>query len=139
MIHFLIRRITPQEALRVVPDSRTVAQVVGHIAEWDRAVVLAVGEILADVTWPRLMSETVTIEPDGKVRSFASVAEFNAYYALKHAGQSWEDIQGLALDMAMTLHQLFVHPGVVIPEHLESTCPYDYKLPTGVTLTLPCG
>ena len=59
----------------------------GHIAEWDRAVILAVGEILAGVTWPRLMSEMVTIEPDGQVRSFASVAEFNAYYALKYAGQ----------------------------------------------------
>jgi hypothetical protein len=134
-----IRRITYEGATRVVPDSRTVAQVVGHIAEWDRAVILAVGEILAGVTWPRLMSGTVTIEPDGNVRSFAGEDEFNSYFALKHAGQPWEDIQGWALDMALTLHQLFVHPGIVTAEHLEGTRRYDYKLPAGVSLTLPCG
>jgi hypothetical protein len=134
-----IRRITPQGAMRVVRDSRTVAQVVAHIAEWDRAVILAVGEVLAGVAWPRLMSQTVTVEPDGNVRSFASVDEFNAYYALEYAGQSWEDIQGVALDMATMLHQLFVHPGIVTLEQLEGTRRYDYRLPTGVTLTIPCG
>jgi hypothetical protein len=85
------------------------------------------------------MSQTVTIEPDGTVRSFASVDEFNAYFALKYAGQPWEAIQGVALDMATMLHQLFVHPGIVTPEQLENTRRYDYKLPTGVTLTIPCG
>jgi hypothetical protein len=134
-----IRNITTQGAMRVVPDSRTVAQVVAHIAEWDRAVILAVGEVLAGVTWPRLMSQTATIEPDGAVRTFAGVDEFNAYYALKYAGHPWEDIQGLALDMATMLHQLFVHPGIVTPEQLEGTHGYDYRLPSGVTLTIPCG
>jgi len=39
-----VRAISPQDAARVSSDGRTVAQVVGHIAEWGRFTILTAGE-----------------------------------------------------------------------------------------------
>lgn len=135
-----IRRITPEEATRIVSDGRTIAQVVGHIAAWERNIIVAVGEVLAGVVWPRLMSRNGYIDPDGSTHNFPNVTAFNAYYAMKHATQSWETLQVDALDTAATLYQLFTRSGLVTPARLERTVRYDrYELPIGKTLAIPCG
>jgi hypothetical protein len=135
-----VRQITRQGAARVVPDGRTVAQVVGHIVEWERAIIIALGEILAGVEWPRLMSREFNIDPDGQVREFRTIDEFNAYYARVYADERWEVIQTSAHDVAATLLRLFEDPVLLTVERLELTKRYDhYELPGDVTLSMPCG
>ncbi len=80
---------------------------IGHIAEWDRYALLAAGEMLAGVAYPRIMASTGYIEPDGAERAFESVTEFNAYQATRHASWPWEDIRDLAIRSATALEALF--------------------------------
>ncbi len=116
------------------------AQVVGHIAAWERNIIVAVGEILAGVKWPRLMSRSSSIDSDGRAHDFPNVATFNAYYAEQHASQSWGTIQAEALHTASTLNQLFRESKMITAERLERTWSYQhYSLPIGVTLTIPYG
>jgi hypothetical protein len=44
-----------QQAVPMVGDSRTFAQLIGHIAEWDRFALLAAGDILAGIQHPRMI------------------------------------------------------------------------------------
>lgn len=135
-----IRQITPEGAASVVPDGWTVAQVVGHFVEWDRAFIIALGEILAGVEWPRLMSLVFNIDPDGQVREFGSVDEFNAYFARVYADKRWEGIQTSALDVAATQLRLFEDPVLLTVDRLEATKRSDrFMLPGGATLSMPCG
>ena len=101
---------------------------------------MAAGEILAGVKWPRLMSRSGYIDPDGRTHDFPDVAAFNAYYAEQHANQSWATIQAQAIHTASTLDQLFRASKLLTAERLEQSWPYQhYSLPIGLTLTIPCG
>ena len=60
-----VQAIDAEGGARPGPDGRSVAQVIGHIAEWDRYGILAAGEMLAGVLWPRIMASAGFIEPDG--------------------------------------------------------------------------
>jgi hypothetical protein len=45
--HVMLSTLTPEETRQPVPasaDQRTIAQIVGHIAAWDRFAVLAAGD-----------------------------------------------------------------------------------------------
>ena len=135
-----LARITQNGAPRVVPDGRTVAQVVGHIIEWDRAAMISLGEILSGVAWPRLMSRNMNIDQDGTTREFADTDDFNAYYARVYASQDWEDIKTRAIDVATSILRLVEEPSLLTSDRLEQTRRYQrYKLPIGVTLSMPCG
>jgi hypothetical protein len=135
-----LQQITEKGASRVVPDGRTVSQVVAHILEWDRAAMIAFGEILSGVEWPRLMSGSFNTDFDGKTHEFANVDDFNAHYAQVYAGESWDTIRTKAKDIARVLLQLFESPSLVTAERLDRTGLFDrYRLPTGVNLSLPCG
>jgi hypothetical protein len=57
--------------------------VVGHIAEWERLALIAFGEIIAGMQWPRMMSLSGYVESDGQGRAFTSVDAFDA--AVEHA------------------------------------------------------
>jgi hypothetical protein len=116
-----------------------VGQVVGHIAEWERFTILAVGEMIAGVRWPQIMNLSGYIETDGRVREFISVDAFNNYQATKHAAWSWEQIQDLAIYTATTLQVLLAHPTLVSWERLEQTRAYRWRLPNGESVTVPCG
>ena len=139
--HYLnvVRRITSKDVARVSTDSRTLGQVVGHIAEWERFAMLAVGEMMAGVQWPRIMSLSGYIEPDGQVMNFTSVDDFNAYQANKHATWPWERIQDLAIRTSTVLHVLFTQPVLLPAECLELTRVYEWHLPGGVKLAVPTG
>jgi hypothetical protein len=134
-----IRAITPQDAMRVSSDGRTIAQVVGHIAEWERWTIVATGEMIAGVQWPRIMTALGYVELDGRAQDFVSVDAFNAYQAAKHAAWPWEQIRDLAIHMATTLHTLFTQPVLLTPDRLEQTRVYEWHLPNGVSLAMPVG
>jgi hypothetical protein len=134
-----VRAMTAQDAARVCSDGRTLGQVVGHIAEWERFTILAVGEIITGVRWPQIMNLSGYVEPDGQVREFTSVDAFNDYQATKHAAWSWEQIQDLAIQTAATLQVLFAHPLLVSWERLEQTKAYRWQLPNETSVTVSCG
>lgn len=133
-----IRGISEEEAARPVrsgTDTRTVAQVVGHITEWERFAILSAGDVLADLYHPRMVTSLDGyVEPDGHSRSFASIDEFNAYQAAKHAHCTWPQIQEMALETAATLHVLFTHPHLLSAERLERTMPFRKRLPDGTRI-----
>ena len=135
----LIRAITKQEAMRLSSDGRTIAQVVGHIAEWERFIILAAGEMITGVHRPRIMDLCGYLEPDGRVQDFASEDDFNAQQAAKHATWTWEQIQDLAIHTATALHALFTQPALLSPDCLERTQSCEWRLPQGIKLTLPTG
>jgi hypothetical protein len=134
-----VRAITPQEASRTGSDGRTIGQVVGHMAEWDRYTILAFGEIMAGVRWPQIMGLGGYLEPEGQVLKFASVDEFNDYQASKQAASPWECIQSLAIQTATTLELLLTRPSFVFWEALEQTRTYSWRLSNKGNITLPCG
>jgi len=134
-----VRAMTAQDAARISSDSRTLGQVIGHIAEWERFTILAVGEIITGVRWPQIMNLSGYVEPDGQVREFANVDAFNDYQATKHAAWSWARIQNLAIQAALTLQVLFARPSLVSWERLEKTQAYRWCLPNEMDVTVSCG
>ena len=134
-----VRTMTAQTAARVSTDSRTLGQVVGHIAEWERFTILAVGEIITGLRWPQIMNLSGYVEPDGQVREFTSVDAFNDYQANKHAEWSWMQIQELAIQTAAALQVLFAHPSLVSWERLEQTQAHCWRLPNEMSVTVSCG
>ena len=134
-----VRAMTAQDAGRVSSDNRTLGQVVGHIAEWERFSILAVGEIITGVRWPQIMNLSGYVEPDGQVYEFNSVDAFNDYQATKHAAWSWKQIQDLAIQTAANLQILFAHPSLVSWERLEQTKAYRWPLPNEMSVMVSCG
>lgn len=134
-----VRAITPQRAARKSRDGRALALVVGHIAEWERYTIEAVGEILAGVRWPRLMEMQGYIDPEGKQHRFSGVDDFNAYVAKKQASLPWETVREDAVYTATTLYALFIHPNLLTHRLLESTRPWEWRMANGEKITIPCG
>jgi hypothetical protein len=85
------------------------------------------------------MSLTGYLELDGRELSFASVDEFNAYQAAKHAAWSWQQIQDLAVQTATALLAMFTQPAIISPDMLEQTKRYEWSLPNSLKLTVPVG
>lgn len=133
-----LRRITADEAQRLIDDAgdpRTVGQIVGHIAEWDRMSMFGAADILLGIENPRgVVDVTGYEEPDGTRLDFEGVDAFNAYQAKKHAAWAWEDIQALAVDTATTLHILFTHPALLHAQRLEQTPCRSLNLENGMTV-----
>jgi hypothetical protein len=134
-----VRATTAQDAACVSSDGRTLGQVVGHIAEWERFTIMAVGEIITGVRWPQIMNLSGYVEPDGRACKFTGVDAFNDYQATKHAAWSWEQIQDLALQTAATLQVLFAHPLLISWERLEQTKAHRWQLPNEMSVMVSCG
>ena len=135
-----VEAITPERAAHVLPhDGRTIAQVVGHIMEWERWLITAAGEMAAGVAYPQIMRRQGYVDADGHARSFDSVDAFNAHQEAMQKSLDWETIQALALGTASDLQILFCKSGLLPAERLEQTRRFRWKLPTGDTLTVPCG
>ncbi len=136
----LLQNVTDQGAETQCPDGRTVNQIVGHIAEWDRYTLEAMGEIIAGVQWPGIMSKTRYVESDGHTHAFNTVNHFNAHQMQKYLTIPWTETKAVALAMSKRLHVLFTQSALLPAETLEQTRQMNgYELPTGVTLNLPCG
>jgi hypothetical protein len=133
-----IRAITPERAMSQVQDGsevRTVSQVVGHIAEWERFIVMGASDILAGLEHPRMVTSVQGYrEPYGREVPFDSIDDFNAYQADKHASWPWERMQRYALEQADLVHALFTGPRLLTAERLERTRPFRKRLPDGTRI-----
>ena len=134
-----VERIGPERAAQTGSDGRSVLQVVGHIAEWDRWMVMGAGELLAGAASPQMMRMKGYLDPAGQVYSFENIDAFNAAMAEKQAEARWEEVQPLALRMAEVLFTLFTHPLLLNPAALEQGAPEEVTFPTGKTVTVPVG
>ena len=134
----ILETITPEQAAQPVnqgEDRRTLAQLIGHIAEWDRFSIQAASDILIGLNHPRTVTSVEGyVEPDGRVLNFAGVDDFNRYQAEKQADWSWERIRDLACDSAQMLHTLFTDEWLLHAERLERTLPWKKKLRNGIVL-----
>ena len=130
-----IRGIDDQQANRPVvngEETRTVAQVVGHITEWERFAILGAGDILAGLEHPRMVTSLDGyVEPDGRPILFGSIDEFNTYQANRHNNWTWPQVQAMALETAASLHILFTHPHLISAERRERTKPFRKRLHNG--------
>ncbi len=132
-----VRSIDDEKAKLVTADGRTLAQIVAHIAEWERYTALALGEIIAGVKEPQIMRMKGYVETDGQILSFKNVNDFNAYQAKKYETIPWKTIQTLAIRMAVALQGTFSQPAILPYELLEQTAPYRYRLAGGSLISLP--
>jgi hypothetical protein len=129
-----LRSKSPAQAEQQVGagSTRTLVQVVGHMAAWDRFAILAAGDILAGLAHPRMVTRvTGYVESDGATHNFANVDEFNAYHAARHADWQWVPMRAWAVEMAVTLHALFTQPNLLTATRLEQTLPHRKPLDGG--------
>lgn len=131
-------QLTPEAAQRPLPggaDDRTIAQIVGHIAGWDRFAVMAGGDILAGIQHPRMVTDLSGYrEPEGRLLEFATIDDFNAYQAKTYGALAWSELRTIADDLATTLHLLFTHPQLLSAQRLEQTARHRKRLQNGVVL-----
>ena len=133
-----VQRITAEQATKPVAmgdDQRTRAQIVGHIAAWDRFATLSAGDILSGVEHPRMIT-TVSgyVETDGQVLDFAGVDAFNARQAEIDSQRSWATMQAEALRIARTFYALFAHSDLLSAERLEQTRMHRKPFQNGETI-----
>jgi len=134
-----IRGIDAARAAAIGVDGRTIGQVVGHIAEWDRFAFLSAAEMLSGLDWPPMFDRAPYPESDGSNVPWNSIDEFNAYAAQKHAALPWAATQDLALRMAEALYALYSHPALNSAEALERTRPFRWKFPDGTRIPVAAG
>jgi hypothetical protein len=134
-----VQDMTEEHANCPSSDGRTIAQVVAHIAEWDRYLILAAGEMLAGVEWPQMMKLEGYLESDGRLLSFKNIDAFNQHQVKKYTDVPWNQIQELAVRSALTLHSLMTHPLLLNARILELGRPYDWRLPDGQVIPIPIG
>jgi DinB family protein len=117
------------------PDGWTIAQIVGHIAAWDRFAVLAAGDMLAGIQHPRMITDLSGYrESDGTSPAFTTIDDFNAYHADKYESWSWEQLHRFAGDIAATLYALFAHPQLLSAKRLEQTTSFRKRLQNGTII-----
>jgi hypothetical protein len=134
-----VQKLSAADVQRIGSDGRTVAQVIGHIAEWDRFTMLGLGEILSGVFKPNIIEDRGWLEFDGTAREFQSVDDFNAYQAERQANMPWEEIQTLAVRIAIALREIFANPLIVSPALLDNTIEHSFERQGLGSLTLPYG
>lgn len=134
----VLHHLTADLVIRALPnhpDSRTIAQIIGHIVAWDRFAVLAAGDILAGIPHPRMITDLYGYrDTDGSVPTFATIDDFNAYHAHKYQSWSWPELQHCADDTATTLYSLFHHPQLLSASRLEQTKPFWKRLHNGTVI-----
>ena len=130
-----VARVGAERAAEAVADGRTVQQVVGHIAEWERFGLLSAGDILAGLAHPRMITSVAGfVEPGGQALDFDGIDTFNAYAGARHTGVPWAETQALALDTARILGALFSQPALLSAERLERTRPFRKRLQNGALI-----
>jgi hypothetical protein len=137
-----IRALSIADAARASSDGRTIAQVVGHIMEWECVAIMAAGELLAGVEKPRFFTTPSGwgyLDPDGTQVAFQSLDEFNHYHAERHATWPWPQLQEQSIRSADVLHALFTTPTLLSAEVLERTPIRERTLENGAKATIGAG
>jgi hypothetical protein len=131
--------LTAERAAQPGSDGRSLAIVVGHIAEWDRYFLLAVAEMLSGMAWPQFMDQKGYVTEDGQSCLYADIDEFNAFQSARLASWPWQRIQAIALQSSRALFAIFSHPGLLTYEVLQNTRTMTWKLPNGRKVSLGAG
>jgi len=124
-----VRSITPARAAEASCDGRSIALVVGHIAEWDRFFIQMCAEFMIGIQSPRAWNLKGYLGTDGSVMDFDNIEAFNQYQMKRQADLPWEDIQRTALRSGEVLYHLFATPGLMDVPQLESSKPERWQLP----------
>lgn len=125
----VVRSMTPEKAAETSSDGRSIAQVVGHIAEWDRFFIQMCAEFMTGVQHPRAWGLKGYLGTDGSVMDFDNIEAFNQYQMKRQAELPWEDIQSTALRSGKVLYRLFTTPGLMDAPQLENSKPAHWYLP----------
>ena len=133
-----VTRIDADEAARTSSDGRAIAQVVAHIADWDRFFILAASEMAAGVRWPQFMELQGYLDENGERLNFDTVTAFNAYSAKRTESWEWQRIQEMAVRSAGVLYALFSNAAILNVEILEATRIYKTE-EFGFPLSIPVG
>lgn len=134
-----VSAITATRAGQIASDGRTIKQVVGHIMEWDRFMILGCGELLSGVKAPQMMESKGYLSLTGASLDYQTIDEFNAFQMEKHKSLPWPEIQSRAIRSAEVLHTLFTHSQLLNTALLESTDPYATKLTDGSRVEIRVG
>jgi hypothetical protein len=116
-----VQHITIEQANSLSSDGRSIKQVVGHIMEWDRFVIMGCGEILSGLKTPQLMKKRGFLNLNGEESRYKNIDEFNASRAEEHQSVEWKTIQERALRSAEVLYFFFTNPMLFNAEILEAT------------------
>lgn len=134
-----IEHISPERAAQQSSDERSIAQVVGHILEWDRFTIQSASEIISGCSTPRLFSLKGYLDPHGKSYDFESIDDFNGFQAVRQAGVAWPLIQKEAIRNAKALQALFFHEDLLTTAALEETALYDWHSPDNKVIRTTSG
>jgi hypothetical protein len=124
-----VESISREKAAETGSDGRSIAQVVGHIAEWDRFFIQMCAEFMIGLPRPRSWSLKGYLGTDGSVMDFDNIEAFNQYQVKRQAELPWEDIQRIALRAGDVLYRLFSTPGLMDAPQLEQSKPGRWQLP----------
>jgi SAM-dependent methyltransferase len=111
-------------------DGRTVKEVLGHIAGWERWTIAALNEIAEGVREPRIM--TLDGYPEGIAR-YASIDTFNAARMSEARERPWQDVLE---ESAQTFDRLLAAIDATPPEALRASAAFYWPDIGG---TVPCG
>lgn len=134
-----VQRINPDQANKVSSDGRSVKQVVGHIMEWDRYIIMGCGELLSGVKTPQIMKKTGFLGLNGEESGYENIDAFNASRAAEHQVLDWSVIQERALRSAEVLYFLFTNPMLVNAAILEDGDPVSISDGGSTRLNLTMG
>jgi hypothetical protein len=132
-----LRRLDAGQVEIICPDGRTLKQLVGHIGEWDRFLLLAAGEILAGVKDPQIMRDRGYLLPNGNELQFTGVDNFNDLIATWQTAAAWDEIRRTAIRSAELLQRLFAY--VMTVDLLEATVAYRWQITSERTVDTTAG
>jgi len=124
-----VQSILPARAAEASSDGRSIAQVVGHIAEWDRFFIQMCAEFMMGIQRPRSWSLKGYLGTDGSVMDFDNIESFNQYQMKRQVDLPWGEIQQTALRAGEVLYRLFSTSGLMDGAHLEDSKPAHWYLP----------
>jgi hypothetical protein len=132
-----IYAIDSEKASQICPDGRTIAQIVAHIAEWERYIIQSMGDIISGVRKPFVLTLKGYRDVDGTRVDFDTIDEFNDFQMLKYKNTPWSEIKPLAIHTASALQGIFSQPVVLPFDLMEKTEPYDWHIPGGSLVSIP--
>jgi hypothetical protein len=134
-----VHSIDLQLAAKACSDGRSVAQLVAHIAEWDRFFIQSAGEMVSGVGEPGIMNLTGYVTLQGERRDFSSLDEFNALQTEQYTAKPWAEIQKLALRAADAAFHLYANRELLPPDLLEATPLFKWQIPGGKAISIGTG
>jgi hypothetical protein len=132
-----IYAIDTVKASQICPDGRTLAQIVAHIAEWERYIIQSMGDVISGVRKPFVLTLKGYRDIDGTRVDFDTIDEFNEFQAQKYKDTPWSEIKPLAIHTASALQGIFSQPVVLPFDLMEKTEPYDWHIPGGSLVSIP--